>query len=187
MPFCTHCSARIPAGHRYCHPHHQAVLRAFTHRQARFQQARAEWMTLTPLQRAARHRAAEVQEVTVLAGAAGLLLGGTLWQALAQRGAIDGPAGLCLLLLATGLCAQWDALRHRLGRAMRALVVAAPGLLVAALALLGLALLSGLVARHWQGLALLASLGVIGHSLWREYTGAHHVNAEPRPPAAPQP
>lgn len=187
MPYCTHCSAKIPAGRRYCYPHYQAALRDFTREQQQFRQAQAAWAALTPVERDARHHQAEQEQIMALAGAAGLVLGGLAWYGLAQHWRVDGLAGLCLLFAAASVCAQWTPLRQALGRLMRVWIVAMPALFMGALALPVLALISGWVAQHWQGLALLAACGVLGVHLWQEGIGAHHVSGEPQPPLEPQP
>lgn len=187
MTQCARCSARIPGGRTYCHPHYLEALRDYERELEQFQQDMAAWDALPPEEKARRHRSAETDEVGAFAALVGLGLGGMAWYALHQWRPIDGLWGLLVAFAVTCVVANWAPLRLMFGRPARALFVALPALFAAGAALLLLALISSLVAAHWRSLALVLMMAILAVSFIREGRGAHHSTGAPRMPLEPRP
>lgn len=187
MPTCLHCSARIPAGRNYCHPHYVEALRLHDRNVASYLEALDRWHKLTPTERAARDLDAESDELCVMATLVALVLGGFIWYQAYAWLRIDGLVGLGILLATAMALLFWEPARYLAGKLARASFVMLPPLLGCLGALAVLCLVSGIVRSH----ALPLFFGIVGllwiGSLIMEWSGRHHASGMPNYPAEPRP
>lgn len=186
MPCCARCSAKIPAGRHYCHPHYQEALRDYERELHQYQLDRQAWEALTHKEKQRRNMMAEANEVATFATLVGLGFGSLGWYSLHLYHPIDALWGLLLLIITAGLCGNWAPLRQAVGRPARAGFVTLPALLIAGFFLVVLALISELVARHWRELSLVFGIVIAGVSLIREHAGLHQTTGEPHLPLEPR-
>lgn len=186
MPRCARCSAEIPAGRHYCHPHYQEALRDHERELEQYQRDRQAWEALSPEEKHHRSMMAETDEVATFATLVGLGIGGFAWYTFHHYHPIDGLWGLLLVIITACFCGNWTPLRQAIGRPARACFVAFPTLLIAGLVLMVLVLISELVARHWRELSLVFGIVIVGASLIRELAGLHQTTGEPHLPLEPR-
>lgn len=173
MPTCLHCSARIPGGRTYCHPHYQEAIRQHAHWH---QEAMAHWGRLSTGARAVADSQAEEDELCLMASLVATLMGGYCWYQVNALFPIDGLWGL-MIMLATGfILLSWAPARGVIGKLARAAFVALPPLLYSLLGLGALCLVSETVRGH--GLPLLFGMLalVMITSLIKEWAGAYWFN-----------
>lgn len=187
MSTCLHCSARIPTGRTYCHPHYQEAIRQHTQQIAAHQEAMAHWSRLSPSARAVADSQAEADELCFMASLVATLAGGYLWYQVNALFPIDGLWGL-MLMLATGfILLSWAPARRVIGKLARAAFVALPPLLYSLLGLGALCLISDTV----RGNALPLLFGMLAlvllASLIKEWAGQHQASSRPYLPLEPRP
>ena len=187
MPNCLHCSANIPGGRTYCHPHYLEALRQHDQQVAACHDAMERWSRLTPDARAIKDRQAEEGELSAMACLVAALAGAYVWYQVNALFPIDGLWGL-LIMLCTGLVMlSWSPARHVTGKVARAAFVALPSLIYSLIGLGALSLMSDVVRGHALPLLFGILALVIGSSLIKEWNGQHRASGMPIQPLEPRP
>ncbi|MDP2227100.1 MAG: hypothetical protein Q8J78_06450 [Moraxellaceae bacterium] len=187
MPTCLHCSARIPAGRTYCHPHYQEALRHHDERVVAYRYAKDHWNRLGAATRTIRDQQAEDDELSAMASLVAVLIGGYLWFLMATLVRIDGLWGLVIMFCTGYFMLSWSPARRVTGKLARAAVVALPSLICSMISLGALCIVSDAVRGHALPLLLGTLVVVLGNSLFREWSGRHQASGMPVHPVEPRP
>lgn len=187
MPTCLHCSARIPGGRTYCHPHYQEALRHHSEQLVAFQEAMDRWSRLSPAARALKDDEAEDDELCIMATLIALFAGGYLWYQVNALLPIDGLWGVGIMLATGWVMVGWTPARYLVGKLGRAAYVALPLLLYGIFGLGALCLISSSIRAHSLPLFFITVTAVLVYSLIREWSGQHQASGIPALPLEPRP
>lgn len=187
MPTCLHCSAQIPGGRTYCHPHYLEALRHHSEQLIAFQEAMDRWSRLSPATRALKNEQAEDDELCVMATLVATFTGAYLWYQLNAVFPIDGLWGVAIMLATGFVLLGWAPARHLIGKLARAAFVALPPLIYSLLGLGFICLISSAVREHALPLFFgVVSLVMLG-SLIMEWIGLHQASGMAAQPLEPRP
>lgn len=187
MARCERCSAKVPAGRSYCHPHYIEAIRRYESDLVAYEEHMKAWSALSDKDKKQAHIQAEDEVMTFITVVTGLVAGAVFWWWLNHLYAIDGLYGLALMAAVCGFLVTVTPLKRLIGRFARTLAYAILHFVILSVLIGGLSLISDLVSEYKQWLFVVSAVLVIMVAASDELRGRHHASGGPVEPVEPMP